>query len=59
MLYTYRVDDQIVAGLVGADDELRDDVQTLVGVFNEVIEGPDLQAGRGRVRVASDGGKEG
>ena len=55
--YTYRVDDQIVAGLVGADDELGDDVQTLVGVFNEVIEGPDLQAVRG-VSPAMGGGRD-
>ena len=53
-LYTYRVDDQIVTRLVGADDELCDDVQALVGVFHKVIEGPDLQ-GRG----AREGGREG
>ena len=59
MLYTYRVDDQVVSGLVGADDELSDDVQTLVGVFDEVIEGPDLQAGRGVSPVMGGGRDEG
>ena len=54
-LHTYRVDDQIVSGLVGADDELCNGMQAFVGVFHKVVEGPHLQ--QQVEKSASDGGR--